>query len=126
VVEFLSLEDVLILHAEQVSLYGGERGVRDLGLLESAIGQPRATFDGEFLHRDLFEMAAAYLYHIVQNHPFVDGNKRAGTVAALVFLDLNGVEIDAPKGSLYEITMSVAIGQAGKDQIAESFRAKAL
>lgn len=121
--DFLSIEDVLELHADQVALYGGEHGVRDLGLLESAIAQPQATFDGTFLHKDVFEMAAAYMFHVVQNHPFLDGNKRTGAVAALVFLDLNGIEIDAPKGSLYDLTMSVATGQASKAQIAEYFRA---
>lgn len=105
-------------------MYGGEHGVRDLGLLESAVAQPQATFAGEYLHKNLFEMAAAYLFHIVQNHPFVDGNKRAGAVAALVFLDLNDVEIDTPKGSVYELTMSVAKGQAGKAQVAEFLRAQ--
>jgi death-on-curing protein len=67
-------------------------------------------------------MAAAYLFHIVKNHPFFDGNKRAGAVVALVFLDINGIEIDAPKGSLYDLTMSVATGQADKAEIAEYFR----
>ena len=123
--DFLSVEDVLDLHADQVTLYGGEHGVRDIGLLESAVAQPQATFGGEFLHKDLFEMAAAYLFHIVQNHPFLDGNKRTGAVAALVFLDINGIEIDAPKGSLYDLTMSVATGQADKAQIAEYFRSHA-
>lgn len=119
---FLEIQDILLLHANQVELYGGEHGVRDLNLLESALAQPRATFGGEYLHKDVFEMAAAYLYHIVQNHPFIDGNKRTGAVAALVFLDLNGVEIDAPKGSIHDLTMAVASGQAGKPEIAEFFR----
>ncbi len=123
--DFLSTEDVLTLHAGQVDLYGGEHGVRDLGLLDSAVAQPRASFGGEYLHKDLFETAAAYLYHLVQNHPFLDGNKRTGAVAALVFLDLNGIEIDAPKGSLYDLAMAVATGQAGKAEIAEFFRAHA-
>ena len=122
---FLSTEDALILHANQVDLYGGEHGVRELGLLDSAVAQPQASFGGNFLHAFPFEMAAAYLYHIVQNHPFFDGNKRTGAVAALVFLDFNGIEIDAPKGSLYDITMSVATGQAGKAEIAEFFRSHA-
>jgi death-on-curing protein len=104
--DFLDIPDLLRIHADQVDLYGGEHGVRDPGLLESATAQPRATFGGEFLHGDVFDMAAAYLFHIVQNHPFIDGNKRTGLMAALVFLDLNGVEIDAPKGSLYDLTMS--------------------
>jgi len=125
VTDFLSTADVLTLHADQVELYGGEHGVRDMGLLESAVAQPRASFGGQFLHKDLFEMAAAYLYHLVQNHPFLDGNKRTGAVAALVFLDLNGVEIDAPKGSLYDLTMAVATGQAGKAEITAFFRAHA-
>lgn len=121
-IDFLGVQDVLGLHADQVALYGGEHGVRDIGLLESAVAQPKATFGGEYLHKDIFEMAAAYLFHIVQNHPFFDGNKRVGAVAAMVFLDVNGTEIDAPKGSIYELTMSVATGQAGKMQIAEFFR----
>lgn len=120
--DFLDVPDLLRIHADQVELYGGEHGVRDLGLLESAAAQARATFGGEFLHGDVFDMAAAYLFHIVQNHPFIDGNKRTGLMAALVFLDLNGVEIDAPKGSLYDLTMSVATGQAGKQEIAEFLR----
>jgi death on curing protein len=119
--DFLSMEDVLSLHADQIALYGGELGVRDLGLLESAVTQPQATFDGEYLHKDIFEMAAAYMFHIVQNHPFLDGNKRTGAVAALVFLDINGIEIDVPKGSLYDLTISVATGQTNKQQLAEFF-----
>ncbi len=121
-IDFLELEDVLTLHADQINLYGGEHGVRDLGLLESAIAQPRAAFGGQVLHEFPFEMAAAYLFHTVQNHPFIDGNKRTGAVAALVFLDLNDIGINAPKGALYDITLSVATGAAGKDRIAEFFR----
>ena len=124
--DFLETQDVLMLHTDQMDLYGGEHGVRDFGLLESAVAQPRATFGGAFLHTDLFEMAAAYLFHIVQNHPFVDGNKRTGLIAALVFLDRNGIEIDAPKGSLHDLTIHVATGQARKGEIADLFRRLAL
>ncbi|MCY2929515.1 MAG: type II toxin-antitoxin system death-on-curing family toxin [Planctomycetota bacterium] len=123
--EFLSAYDILTLHADQIDRYGGECGVRDLGLLDSAAAQAKATFGGEFLHTDVFEMGAAYLFHIVKNHPFVDGNKRAGLAAALVFLDLNGVEIDVPKGALYELTMAVAAGQADKTKVAEFLRTTA-
>ncbi len=87
---FLTLDEVLALHEDQITRYGGRRGVRDLGLLISALGTPSATFDGRFLHDDLFEMAAAYLYHLARNHPFVDGNKRTAFAAALVFLWING------------------------------------
>lgn len=124
-VNFLTLADVLLLHADQVTRYGRDPRVRDQGLLESALAQPQASFGGRFLHIDLFEMAAAYLYHIVQNHPFIDGNKRAGLVAALVFLDDNGVEIEATKGALFDLTIAVATDAAGKAEIAEFFRAHA-
>jgi death-on-curing protein len=121
-VDFLSLSDVLTLHANQIELYGGTDGVRDMGLCESAIAQPQAGFGGEYLHGDIFMMAAAYMFHLVQNHPFLDGNKRAGAMTALVFLDINGIEIQAPKGSLYDLTLAVATGQLGKDEIADWFR----
>ncbi len=121
-IDFLQVADVLLLHSDQIDRYGGGLGVRDMGLLESAVAQPQASFGGEYLHVDLFEMAAAYLFHITKNHPFLDGNKRAGAVSALVFLDTNGIEIDAPKGSIYDLTIAVATGQAGKTEIAEFFR----
>ncbi len=89
--DFLQVEDVLLFHRDQIDLYGGEHGVRDMGLLESAVAQPNAGFGGQYLHEDLFEMAAAYLFHLVKNHPLVDGNKRIGAVSALAFLKLNGV-----------------------------------
>ena len=121
-VDFLSVDDVLRVHANQVELYGGDRAVRDMALLESAVAQPRAGYGDELLHADIFAMAAAYLFHLVQNHPFVDGNKRVGAVAALVFLDINGIEIAAPRGRLYDLTLSVATGQADKTEIAQFLR----
>src|SRR5689334_8259996 len=93
---FLTLDEVLQLHAHQIQTYGGSEGLRDRGLLESAVVQPQATFAGQYLHEDLAAMAAAYLYHIVANHPFIDGNKRTGMHAADVFLRLNGFELDFP------------------------------
>lgn len=92
---FLTREEVLLIHADQIQKYGGDSALRDSGLLESALAQPQAAFEGQWLCKSLVEMAAAYLYHIVQNHPFLDGNKRTGTVAALVFLELNGLELNA-------------------------------
>ena len=76
------------------------------------------TFDGEYVHEGIFAMAAAYLFHIVSNHPFVDGNKRAGLLCALVFLDLNGIAIQRNSESLYDLTMAVAEGRAGKSEVA--------
>jgi death on curing protein len=92
--------------------------LHDRGLLESAVAQPQASFGGEPAHHGLFAMAAAYLFHIVRNHPFVDGNKRAGTLAAIVFLDINGISIDHPSDALYELTMGVAEGRIEKPSAA--------
>lgn len=122
-IEFIAIESVLELHAEELSISGGIHGVRDLRLLESALAQPEASFDGEYLHRDLYEMAAAYLFHIAQNHPFADGNKRTALVTALVFLHGNGVDVvtNAP-ASLYDLTMAVADGSMGKAAVANELR----
>jgi death-on-curing protein len=116
--EFLSLAEVLEIHQDQLVRYGGEAGIRDLGLLKSAVSMPSATYGGEFLHSDIYEMAAAYLFHIVQNHPFIDGNKRTGAVAALVFLILNGYDFDAPEDSFAQMTLDVAGGKMSKPEIA--------
>ena len=94
---FLDLDRVLRTHLSLIEHYGGAEGVRDVGLLHSAIAMPQASFGGEFLHKDLFETAAAYLYHIVQNHPFVDGNKRTGAACAIIFLLLNGIALKGMK-----------------------------
>jgi death-on-curing protein len=115
---FLDVEDVIEIHATQLEVHGGSPGLRDRGLLESAVAQPQASFGGEFAHPGLFAMAAAYLFHIVSNHPFVDGNKRTGLLAGLVFLDLNGITVDHPSEALYELTMSVAEGRLQKAAVA--------
>ena len=122
---FLDIEHVLRTHLSMVEHYGGKPGIRDVGLLHSALAVPQASFGGRRVHEDLFEMAAAYLYHIVQNHPFLDGNKRTGAAAAIIFLDLNGVELAADEEGLERMTMSVAEGRTGKREIAEFFRANA-
>ncbi|MBN2193511.1 MAG: type II toxin-antitoxin system death-on-curing family toxin [Polyangiaceae bacterium] len=115
---FLDVEDILEIHATQLEIYGGGAGLRDRGLLESAVAQPQASFGGEYVHDDLFAMAAAYLFHIVSNHPFVDGNKRAGLLAAVVFLDVNGITIEEPSEPLHELTMGVAEGRLDKPAVA--------
>ena len=115
---FLTLDEVLALHADQIERYGGAPGVRDLGLLESAIGAPRATFGGGLLHATLPEMAAAYLFHLVRNHPFVDGNKRAGLAAAIAFLGLNDLWLEADEDGLVELVVGVAAGRVGKAEVA--------
>ncbi|HEU4383352.1 MAG TPA: type II toxin-antitoxin system death-on-curing family toxin [Anaeromyxobacteraceae bacterium] len=115
---FLTLDEVLALHADQIQRYGGSAGVRDLGLLESAIAAPRATFGGGLLHATLPEMAAAYLFHLVRNHPFVDGNKRAGLAAAIAFLGLNDLWLDVDEDELVDRVLGVAEGRIGKAEVA--------
>ena len=83
---FLGLDEVIEIHNDQIKQYGGHPGILDIELLKSAIAMPAATFDGNYLHTDIYDMAAAYLFHIVRDHPFIDGNKRTGAVAAVVFL----------------------------------------
>lgn len=119
---FLGLDEVIEIHRDQIERYGGHPGVRDMGLLQSAIAMPQASHGGKYLHADLFEMAAASLFHIVQNHPFVDANKRVGVVAALVFLALNGLEVNLPNEALFQTVLAVAQRKLGKDAIAEFLR----
>lgn len=121
-VRFLTLSEVVLILEDQIRRYGGEFGVRDLFLLSSALGMPRAQYSGSYLHETIFDQAAAYAYHICQNHPFVDGNKRVGLSAALVFMELNGYEIEDPEEKLYDLMMSVAAGEAQKGDIAAVFR----
>ena len=120
--EFLDLQEVLEIHRDQIERYGGSPEIRDLALLRSAIAMPQAGIAGTYLHGDYFEMAAAYLFHIIQNHPFVDGNKRTGVVAALVFLDMNDIQIQVDEKLLEKMVWSVAKGEIGKESIAKFFR----
>ena len=114
---FLTLAEVLEIHHEQLTRFGGSDGVRDLGLLESAIAVPQASFGGVFLHSTLYDMAAAYAYHIAENQPFVDGNKRTALGAALIFLDLNEIELQDPQGKLYEAMMKMGTRQLTKEDL---------
>lgn len=111
---FLSLAEIIEIHNDQITRYGGNAGIRDLGLLKSAMAIPYASFDGHYLHSDLSEMAGAYLYHIIKNHPFVDGNKRTGAVAALVFLEINSIELNCSEGEFENVVWQVAKGNMNK------------
>ena len=123
--KFLTLDDALEVHRDQIERYGGTLGVRDNGLLESALAAPQSGFGGHYLHADLFEMASAYLFHLVQNHPFLDGNKRVGAAAALTFLVMNGIETKIPNRALVQMVLSVAQGRMEKTAIADFFRQNA-
>jgi death on curing protein len=116
---FLTIDEVLTLHDLQVRLFGGINGVRDPGLLASAIANAEATFEGQLLHATFPEIAAAYLYGICRNHPFLDGNKRTAAATALTFLEMNGVEINADDDALFELVIGVAEGHVPKSAVAE-------
>lgn len=118
--EFLTLDEVLDIHNDQISRYGGKGGIRDHGVLLSAIEAPRWAH--QYGETDLVALAAVYLFHLVQNHAFIDGNKRVGTAAALVFLDLHDCWLEIPDDELEQLTMDVAQGQLDKEAVAEKLR----
>jgi death-on-curing protein len=120
--QFLTLDEVMDIHRDQIERYGGTLGVRDVALLESALAAPQQSgFGDQYLHGDLFERASAYHFHMVQNHPFLDGNKRVGTAAALTFLELNGVETKISNQVLVATVLAVAQGRTEKSAIAAFF-----
>jgi len=120
--DFLSVQEVLDLHDDQLRLFGGSPGVRDRGALESAVAVPASSFDGALLHADLFHMAAAYAFHIAENQPFLDGNKRTALNAALVFLDINGWLVFDPDGRLFDAMIAISDRSLDKSGFAELFR----
>jgi len=122
---FLELGEILEIHHDQLERYGGSAGIRDMGILQSAVAMPRAGIADRYLHEDVFEMAAANLYHIVRDHPFVDGNKRTGAVAALVFLAMNDIEVIVDEDKLERLVRSVAEGATPKSETAAFLRAGA-
>jgi death on curing protein len=114
--EWLDIEIVLDFHAEQLSLFGGADGVRDLGLLESALARPVNKF--AYGETDLGSLAAAYGFGIAKNHPFVDGNKRTALASMIVFLGLNELDLDAPQGETTAIILSLAAGEITEEILA--------
>ena len=118
---FLHVEEVIDYHTEMINEFGGAHGIRDIGLLISAVEMPKATMFGEELHPTVFDKAAAYLFHIICNHPFIDGNKRSGTVAALTFLEANCISLKYDSKELEELVVGTAQGKVKKDEIARFF-----
>lgn len=119
---FLSVQDVLYIHDDTLAVDGGRGGVRDYGLLESAVLMPQQRFAGRYLHKDVPAMAAAYLYHLCQNHPFEDGNKRTAAMAAYVFLDVNGLDLASTPDDFEETVLSVAGGVLSKKDLTRWMR----
>lgn len=123
---FITLDQIHHLHRDLISHYGGTEGIRDEGLLSSAISMPMGAYGGQYLHQDPFEMAAAYLFHIVQNHPCLDGNKRTGAASAIIFLAMNDITIDNDEMGLADLTVRIASGLATKADAASFFRSRVL
>lgn len=114
---FLSYSQVIDIHQDQIESLGGTSGVRDEGLLDSALAQPQASFGGEFLHPTIHEQAAAYLFHLAKNHPFVDGNKRTAFAVMDTFLNLNGYRLNLSQDEAYNLVMQVATGEMFKEEL---------
>ena len=118
---FVSKSMVLSIDARQIERFGGTPGVRDESLLESALAQPQATFGCQFLHPTISEQAAAYLYHIAMNHPFIDGNKRTAFAVIDTFLRLNGCALNLTDDRAYDLVMRVARGTMTKEELSREF-----
>lgn len=121
---FLSLDEVLEIHEQQIERYGGSPGLRDAAGLESAVATPQATFGGEFLHTSIPAIAAAYLFHLCQNHAFIDGNKRVGANAAITFLLMNDWEPSFGEQELVDLVLGVASGAIKKPALTEMFESR--
>jgi death on curing protein len=119
---YLSFEQVDALHDLQIELFGGATGLRDRGSLEAAVARPAMTFGGEDLYPDAAAKAAALMHSVVMNHPYVDGNKRVGAHAAILFLGLNGYRTDLSAKDIEEITFAVARGEIDAESLAIWFR----
>lgn len=120
---FLSVDEILRVHRDQIERYGGDPSLRGRGLLESAAAMPAASFGEQYLHAFPHEMAAAYLFHLAANHPFVDGNKRIGLAACLVFLQLNDYRLVAAHHDVEQLVLRVARGEIEKSDVAVFLRA---
>src|SRR5215469_3201091 len=118
-IRFLPEAIIVAIHDDQIRLYGGAYGVRDTAGLDAAVHMPQAQFSGQFLHSTIFHMAAAYGFHLCQNHPFLDGNKRAAGMAMFTFLKLNGLEPVAAESDYYAVMMAVASGNMSKEQLTD-------
>ena len=119
--KYLSPHQVLFLHARLIEETGGSHGVRDMGLLLSALGRPQATFEGKDLYPTIYQKVAAMSDAMINNHPFVDGNKRSGIGAAVLFLSLNGYVLTAPNQELLDFTMEIAQKKTAIETIANWF-----
>jgi len=121
-----SLNQIIAIHDTLIQEFGGSYGIRDQGLLESAIQQPFQSFSGEDLYPTIFDKAAAIAFFISENQPFIDGNKRTAASAAGVFLDVNGHELNCPSGQLYDVMMQLANKQISREELSKWFQKYAI
>jgi death-on-curing protein len=121
-IAFLTLEDVLALHDELIQRYGGAPGLRDAGLLEAALAMPQAGFGGQYFHEFPHEMGAAYLFHLVRNHAFIDGNKRVALACAILFFKINRVSYSITEEEAVELSFDAASGRADTGAVTTFFR----
>ncbi len=119
---YLTLEQIFLIHDEQIELFGGSHGIRDLALLESAVMRPQATFGGNDLYNSIFEKAAVLMHSVILNHPFIDGNKRTGIASAIVFLERNKHTLKAKDKELINIALQVAIKKIDIEEIADRLK----
>lgn len=118
IIVYLDLEQILAIHHDQIERYGGSHGIRDLALLESAVARPQSTFAGEDLYPDVFLKAAVIMHGIILNHPFLDGNKRTGTVSAARFLFMNDYMLKTTNKKLVEVALKVESKKISIKQLA--------
>ncbi|MEH1927433.1 type II toxin-antitoxin system death-on-curing family toxin [Nostoc sp.] len=121
--EFVSQDAVLSIHSYLIERFGGSPGLRDEGLLDSALSQPQQSFFGELLHPTIYEQAAAYLYHLAKNHAFIDGNKRVALATTITFLKMNGYRLCLPKQEVETLVLEVVAGELDKQELASIFEA---
>ena len=122
--KFISLDQAIYLHELSIKNFGGRSGIRDYGLLNSAINLPQTTFLGKYLYKDIFEMACAYAFHLIKNHPFVDGNKRVGVLGAIIFFEINGYKVNFTNEELVDFGLAIACSKINKTEIVRIFKNK--
>jgi death-on-curing protein len=116
-IRFLPEELVTIIHSDLLQRYGGKAGIRDVALLQSALAQPKVTVGRKFVHKSVFDKAAAYGFHLCKNHPFIDGNKRVAFVLMDLFLQRNGWEIAANEEDAYSLMIDLSSGNVSKTEL---------
>lgn len=125
-IDFLSFDEIVAIHTHQMNVYGGLSGMRDYKLLDSALRYPEAMFEGQYLHPNIYHMAAAYMYAIIKNHPFLDGNKRTAIATTLLFLKRNDFQIDATTDELFNLAIETAASKNSEINIALFFEKKSI